>query len=276
MLAGLSGFGSPVTVVIRRSDGYYGNSHIFRGGENLADPHLAGDEHHQYLAHAANAQQGNDGAAHEHGSKGRQKQKTLRTSTLAEEASLQDAKVARAKAKAEALARAQLLTSQEEEEDSFDSDTDLKDAELAHQAREDARRRRPLMPLKQLAEKGKADKKAAKKHATGGSTSAEEVNTPLLQQQNVLAALHTVEDEQHEEETITEEDQAELEGIIAKLRQEALDRRLAKIHRAQRDAKASYTVNDNAKKARDGGAESEAQLRRPGIVKSRKVSTKED
>lgn len=39
----------------KRSAGYYGNSHIFRGGDNLGDPHSTGDEHHHYIGRAAAA-----------------------------------------------------------------------------------------------------------------------------------------------------------------------------------------------------------------------------
>lgn len=39
----------------RRSAGYYGNSHIFQGGDNLRDPHAAGDEHHHYIGRQAAA-----------------------------------------------------------------------------------------------------------------------------------------------------------------------------------------------------------------------------
>lgn len=283
MLASYTGIGGPVTVVIKRGDGYYGNSHIFRGGENLADPHLAGDEHHQYLAHAANNAQGvqasHDENEHDHlvhGSKARTgKQRTLKTSTLAEEASLKEIKVARAKAKAEALARAQLLAEQDiDEVADLDAPMDPKPAYVElPKAKEDSPRRRPLMPLKKLAEKVKIDRQARQKAAAD----KEEMEAEVEKEAEKASQVSQVAAEAHEEEANpTEQDDAELEGIIAKLRQEALDRRLRKIHAAQKDIKQSHFDNVPPKRIEVRDVDDESRLRRPGIVKSRKVSTKED
>lgn len=234
------------------------------------------------MAHAANSQQGNEAAGHVHGSNVRQRQKTLRTWTLAEEASLQDAKVARAKAKAEALARAQLLASQDDddEETFVEGDSDLKDAEAIHKTREEARRRRPLMPLKKLAEKGKADRQAREQEVSEEieSLPALEVRVPApaIHMQEVLLADDSMGGQQDLDQAASEQDETELAGIIAKLRQEALDRRLRKIHRAQRDAKGSPQDDSTLNKVKERGIDDETRLRRPGIVKSRKVSTKED
>lgn len=275
LLAGIAGFGSPVTVVIRRSDGYYGNSHIFRGGENLADPHMAGDEHHHYLAHAANAQAG-DTAGNVNV---KPKQKTLRTSTLAEEATMKEIRVARAKAKADALARAQLLAAEDEDDEVEEIMHEPVIVEEVYKAPEDARRRRPLMPLKKLAEKGKAERQARLQSETKLDDSKR--RAPVnAQKQGVFIAEHAVsadgDGEDKEEELATEQDETELEGIIAKLRQEALDRRLSKIHRAQKDAKVLHHDNGRANTAKERAVNDEARLRRPGIVKSPKISTKEE
>lgn len=277
MIAGIAGFGSPVTVVIRRGDGYYGNSHIFRGGENLADPHLAGDEHHQYLAHAANAQQGSEAEGHSHSSNSKAKPKSLRTSTLAEEATLHEIRAARAKAKAEALARAQLLASQEEEDaDIVEDHSDTRAVEEEHKAREDVRRRRPLMPLKKLAEKGKADRQAREKISPEQDGADVKVGPEVLQQKPFVGEAAAL-DRKVVQDKDSDDDDSELEGIIAKLRQEALDRRLSKIHRAQRAAKESHLDDELPRQLKNRLADNdEANIRRPGIVKSRKVSSKED
>lgn len=285
MLASYTGLGGPVTVVIRRGDGYYGNSHIFRGGENLADPHLAGDEHHQYLAHAANgaAQKihHDDHGEHDlHGANVRSaaKQKTLKTSTLAEEATLKEAKVARAKAKAEALARAQLLMDEDEgPDDVFEPvpDTNIVQ-EIAKPKDNDSPRRRPLMPLKKLADKVKADREARKKAQAEREEMEAEVEKQAMKSNMVTEERERSSRGSFADINEGENDDAELEGIIAKLRQEALDRRLRKIHAAQRDVKQSHQDDVQRRKADAEQIDDEARIRRPGIVKSRKVSTKED
>jgi len=309
VLSGLAGFGSPVTVVIRRGDGYYGNSRIFRGGENLADPHLAGDEHSEFLAHAAHPARragaaGSAGAdsedgesAHEHerhyaGARGQGKQRTLRTSTLAEEATLQELKAARAKAKADALLRAQRIA-MEDDDDDDSAALDLVEEEsnpVIVKAKEAALKKvkKPIMPLKKLAAKvrGASNEKESQIVSHGevtpaearepaefvhGSDSDSDSTTDTKEGETAAAAAAAgAADTEEELQASGEDDEAELEGIIAKLRKEALDRRLNKIHKAQRDVAKSASKNTGA------NADDEAKIRRPGIVKSRKVSTKEE
>lgn len=275
MLANVVGFGGPVTVVIRRGDGYYGNSHIFRGGENLADPHLAGDEHHQYLAHAANVAATGSGIREAHEPNVRPKQRNLKTSTLAEEATLQELRVARAKAKAEALARAEQLRQQER--DGIEQAAEGSAEEPSSQVKGESARRRPLMPLKKLADKVKSDREARKKAMAEKEAFEAEIEKEAFQVASMQPDEEDAPMERAHSANLVDEDDTDLEGIIAKLRQEALDRRLRNIHAAQRDNKASHQGDDLRKKAvvRDV-VDDEARIRRPGIVKSRKVSTQDE
>ena len=48
LFSGNAGYGKDV-VLVRRGAAYYGDSDIFRGGNNLRNPHAAGDEHSQYV-----------------------------------------------------------------------------------------------------------------------------------------------------------------------------------------------------------------------------------
>ena len=55
LLSAVAGPGDYRGVSAKRTAGYYGNSHIFQGGDNLRDPHAAGDEHHHFIGRQAAA-----------------------------------------------------------------------------------------------------------------------------------------------------------------------------------------------------------------------------
>lgn len=193
---------------------------------------------------------------------------------------MKEIRAARAKAKAEALARAQMLAAEDDDEETEEVVHEPVIIEELYKAPEEARRRRPLMPLKKLAEKGKADRQArakseVDKEALDARGAAEGRKQSILMHEEA-ASEPEGEVETEEKDDKEKEDEAELEGIIAKLRQEALDRRLNKIHRAQKDQKLMHRDNGNQELAKDRDVDDEARLRRPGIVKSRKVSTKEE
>ena len=48
LFSGNVGYGKDV-VLVRRGASYYGNSDVFRGGNNFRNPHADGDEHNQYV-----------------------------------------------------------------------------------------------------------------------------------------------------------------------------------------------------------------------------------
>jgi hypothetical protein len=208
----------------------------------------------------------------------------LRTSTLAEEATLQELKAARAKAKADALLRAQRIA-MEDDEDEFNNANVEEEVSnpVILKVKEAATRKKPIMPLRKLAAKvnrGEASEEKESPMASHGEATPAEAREPAEFVINLnsepATEIEKVEGQSTDAGAAEEsrnnngEDEAELEGIIAKLRKEALDRRLYKIHKAQKD------VAKSAGKNKVEPVDNEAKIRRPGIVKSRKVSTKED
>lgn len=243
LVSNITGIGSPVTVVVKRGHGYYGNSHIFRGGENLADPHLSGDEHDHYSQQDLGTEENDNThdvklALPDHGgtsAKSSRRQKPLRTFTLAEQATLEEIKVARAKARAEALELVQHLRDGNEHD--FGKERNIEGS--AQEAGLGVVRKRPMqMPqkLNRLKAQNAISEALAKE---SGSPQGSRLGKPQHKEaaDNGLHIDHRYESATRESEISEDDEDLELEETIARLRKEALDRRLNKVYRAQEEGR---------------------------------------